>query len=95
MPKKALGFFAIWRRIYSSNDGVFLPDSNVYCLKVKLLRRIAFLNFLPSDFGFAKPLGCVFGAGITEVSRTLSSWQREDVHDPCSDHVLDIVGRVA
>lgn len=44
---------------------------------------------------FRQALGCVFGAGITEVSRTLSSWQREDVHDPCSDHVLDIVGRVA
>jgi len=55
VPKKALGFFAIWRRIYSSNNGVFLPDSNVFCLKVKSVRRIAFLDFLPSDFGFAKP----------------------------------------
>lgn len=53
VPKKALVFFGDLEKDLQQQQWSF--PTKCFCLKVKSLRRIAFLDFLPSDFGFAKP----------------------------------------
>ena len=58
-------------------------------------QRITFLDFLPSDFGFAKPWAVCLVQASLKYPELYRAGKEKMYMILGSDHVLDIVGRVA